>query len=127
MKRPDYSKLPQILEAMNEEGGYNVSVLARGDGLLVASASAPDVNRDVVAAMCGIITEVAERVRSDLKLGEVKDISLRCAEGKAVFKKVGALGDEVLIIGAMMPRKVRYHSRAIGKASTQIRKLMGYR
>ncbi|MHA1768961.1 MAG: roadblock/LC7 domain-containing protein [Candidatus Thorarchaeota archaeon] len=127
MKRPDYSKLPQILEAMNEEGGYSVSVLARGDGLLVASASAPDVNRDVVAAMCGIITEVAERVRSDLKLGEVKDISLRCAEGKAVFKKVGALGDEVLIIGAMMPRKVRYHSRAIGKASTQIRKLMGYR
>ena len=127
MRRPDYTKLPAILEQMNKEGGYTVSVLARGDGLLVASAAAPNVNRDVVAAMSGIITEVAERVRSDLKLGDVKDISLRCADGKAVFKRVGALGDEVLIIGAMMPRKVRYHSRAIGKASTTIRKLMGYK
>ena len=98
MRRPDYTKLPAILEQMNKEGGYTVSVLARGDGLLVASAAAPNVNRDVVAAMSGIITEVAERVRSDLKLGDVKDISLRCADGKAVFKRVGALGDEVLII-----------------------------
>lgn len=127
MKRPDYTKLPEILEQMNKEGGYTVSVLARGDGLLVASDVAPDVNRDVVAAMSGIITEVAERVRSDLQLGDVKDISLRCANGKAVFKRVGALGDEVLIIGAMMPKNVRYHSRAIGKAATTIRKLMGYK
>lgn len=127
MRRPDYTKLPEILETMNTEGGYTVSVLARGDGLLVASAAAPNVNRDVVAAMSGIITEVAERVRRDLKLGDVRDISLRCADGKAVFKRVGALGDEVLIIGAMMPRNVRYHSRAIGKASTTIRKLMGYK
>jgi predicted regulator of Ras-like GTPase activity (Roadblock/LC7/MglB family) len=127
MERPDYNKLPLILEEMNKEGGYTVSVLARGDGLLVASAASPTANRDLVAAMSGMIAEVAERVRSELKLGDVRDISLRCAEGKAVFKRVGSRGDELLILGALMPRKVRYHARAIGKASTQIRRLMGYK
>jgi predicted regulator of Ras-like GTPase activity (Roadblock/LC7/MglB family) len=127
MERPDYNKLPLILEEMNNEGGYTVSVLARGDGLLVASAASPTANRDLVAAMSGMIAEVAERVRSELKLGDVRDISLRCAEGKAVFKRVGSRGDESLILGALMPRKVRYHARAIGKASTRIRRLMGYK
>ncbi len=127
MERPDYRELPKILERMNKEGGYSASVLARGHGLLVASATAPTTNQDVVAAMCGMIAEVAERVRKELFLGDVRDISLRCAEGKAVFKRVGARGDDVLIIGAIMPKDVRYHARAIGKATTSIRRLMGYK
>ena len=127
MERPDYHKLPKILERMNKDGGYSASVIARGNGLLVTSATSPTTNQDVVAAMCGMIAEVAERVRKELILGEIRDISLRCAEGKAVFKRVGARGDDVLIIGAIMPKNVRYHSRAIGKATTQIRKLMGYK
>ncbi len=127
MERPDYHKLPIILETMNKDGGYSASVIARGNGLLVTSATSPTTNQDVVAAMCGMIAEVAERVRKELILGEIRDISLRCAEGKAVFKRVGARGDDVLIIGALMNKDVRYHSRAIGKATTQIRKLMGYK
>ncbi|MGY5860059.1 MAG: roadblock/LC7 domain-containing protein [Candidatus Thorarchaeota archaeon] len=127
MERPDYHELPKILERMNKEGGYTASVLARGSGLLVASATAPTTNQDVVAAMTGIIGDVAERVRKELALGNVRDISLRCSLGKAVFKRVGARGDDVLIIGAIMPQNVRYHSRAIGKATTQIRTLMGYK
>ncbi len=112
---------------MNKDGGYSASVLARGNGLLIASATAPTTNQDVVAAMCGMIGDVAERVRKELMLGDVRDISLRCAQGKAVFKRVGARGDDVLIIGAIMPKNVRYHSRAIGKATTRIRTMMGYK
>ena len=127
MERPDYRQLPKILEQMNKEGGYSASVLARGNGLLIASATSSTTNQDVVAAMCGMIGEVAERVRKELMLGDVRDISLRCAQGKAVFKRVGARGDDVLIIGAIMPRNVRYHSRSIGKATTRIRTMMGYK
>jgi predicted regulator of Ras-like GTPase activity (Roadblock/LC7/MglB family) len=127
MERPDYHELPKILETMNKEGSYSASVLARGNGLLVSSATSPKTNQDVVAAMCGMIAEVAERVRKELLLGEIRDISLRCQNGKAVFKRVGARGDEVLIIGALMPKNVRYHSRAIGKATTRIRGLMGFK
>ena len=127
MERPNYRELPKILETMNKEGGYSASVLARGNGLLVASATAPNTNQDVVAAMCGMIEGVAERVRKELLLGTIRDISLRCSEGKAVFKRVGERGDDVLIIGAIMPKKVRYHARSIGKATTSIRKLMGYK
>jgi predicted regulator of Ras-like GTPase activity (Roadblock/LC7/MglB family) len=127
MERPDYHELPKILETMNREGSYSASVLARGNGLLVSSATSPKTNQDVVAAMCGMIAEVAERVRKELLLGEIRDISLRCQDGKAVFKRVGARGDDVLIIGALMPKNVRYHARAIGKATTRIRSLMGFK
>jgi len=127
MERPDYRELPKILETMNREGGYIASVLARGNGLLVSSAVTPNTNQDVVAAMCGMVAEVAERVRKELLLGAIRDISIRCTDGKAVFRRVGARGDDVLIIGAIMAKKVRYHARSIGKATTKIRKLMGYK
>ncbi len=127
MERPDYHALPEILEQMNKEGGYLASILAREDGLLVASAVAPTTNGDVVAAMSGIVASTAERMQKELGLGGVRDITIRCTEGKAVFKKIQSGGSESFIIAALMARRVRYHLRPLGKTSTKISRLLGYR
>ncbi|NHI83624.1 MAG: roadblock/LC7 domain-containing protein [Candidatus Thorarchaeota archaeon] len=126
MERPNYRALPEILEEMNKEGGFIASILARDDGLLMASAASPTTNREVFAAMSGIVAEPVERMRKELSLGELKDISIRFSEGKAVFRKIAAKGKQSLIIAAVMQRGVRYHSRAIGKATTKIRGVLGY-
>ncbi|MFX1483340.1 MAG: roadblock/LC7 domain-containing protein [Promethearchaeota archaeon] len=123
MHRPDYTVLPKILETMNTEGRFTLSSLVRNDGLSIASAVSPGTDKDVVAAVSSFITDSAERVRKELMLGEIRDISLRCTEGKAVFKKIGK-GSSSLILAAVMPRGVRYHSRPIGKAATKIRRLL---
>ncbi|MHA1652655.1 MAG: roadblock/LC7 domain-containing protein [Candidatus Thorarchaeota archaeon] len=125
MKRPDYAALARILEEMNREGGYSASILARDDGLLMASATDPTTNREIVAAMSGYVASTVERMRTELKLGELRDISVRCSEGKAVFRKISPEGSQSLILAAIMPRSVRYHSRALGKAATRIRRLLG--
>ena len=126
MSRPDYGALPKILELMNKEGGFTISSLVRDDGFSIASAVAPGTDRDVVAAVSGFISDSADRVREELKLGEIRDISIRCTQGKAVFKKIGSSGKQALILAAVMPRNVRYHSRPIGKAATKIRRLLRY-
>ncbi len=123
MQRPDYTVLPTILETMNREGRFTLSSLVRNDGLSIASAVSAGTNKDVVAAVSSFITDSAERVRKELMLGEIRDISLRCSEGKAVFKKIGK-GTGALILAAVMPKDVRYHSRPIGKAATRIRRLL---
>ena len=125
MQRPDYTALPKILAKMNKDGGFTLSSLVRNDGLSIASAVSAGTDKDVVAAVSSFITDSAERVRKELMLGEIRDISLRCTEGKAVFKKIGK-GTTSLILAAVMPKEVRYHSRPIGKAATQIRRLMGH-
>jgi predicted regulator of Ras-like GTPase activity (Roadblock/LC7/MglB family) len=127
MERPDYSALARILEDTNKEGGFTASVLARDDGFLIASAVAPTTHPDVVAAMSGYVADTVERMRNELGLGDLKDISVRCSAGKAVFRKIASQGKQALILAAIMPRKVRYHARAIGKASTMIRKVLGYK
>ncbi|MBD3406607.1 MAG: hypothetical protein GF411_10875 [Candidatus Lokiarchaeota archaeon] len=127
MERPDYRALAEVLEKMNKEGGFIASILARDDGLLLASAASPTTNREVVAAMSGYVAESVERMRNELALGELKDISVRCSKGKAVFKKVTAKGVQPLILAALMPRNVRYHARPIGKAGTKIRRILGTR
>jgi predicted regulator of Ras-like GTPase activity (Roadblock/LC7/MglB family) len=126
MSRPDYSVLPKILAQMNKEGGFTISSLVRDDGFSIASAVAPGTDRDVVAAVSGFISDSAERVRTELKLGDIRDISIRCTQGKAVFKKIGSSEKQALILAAVMPRNVRYHSRPIGKAATKIRRLLKY-
>ncbi len=123
MQRPDYTVLPKILESMNKEGGFTLSSLVRNDGFSIASAVSAGTDKDVVAAVSSFITDSAERVRKELMLGDIRDISLRCTEGKAVFKKIGT-GRSALILAAVMPRGVRYHSRPIGKAATRIRRLL---
>ncbi len=127
MDRPDYSSLADILEEMNKDGGFRASILARDDGLLMVSATSPTTNRDVVAAMSGYVADSVERMRNELGLGELRDISVRCSEGKAVFRKIASQGKQSLILAAIMPRNVRYHARSIGKASTMIRKVLGYK
>lgn len=123
MQRPDYTVLPTILETMNREGKFTLSSLVRNDGLSIASVVSAGTDKDVVAAVSSFITDSAERVRKELMLGEIRDISLRCSEGKAVFKKIGK-GTGALILAAVMPKGVRYHSRPIGKAATRIRRLL---
>ncbi|MFW9846866.1 MAG: hypothetical protein ACFFD6_08970 [Candidatus Thorarchaeota archaeon] len=127
MERPDYGALTKTLETMNKEGGFTTSVLARDDGWVMAYAVSPTTNIDVVAAMSGYIADTVERVRNELSLGETRDISVRCSEGKAVFRRISSQGNQALILAAIMPRNVRYHSRAIGKAATQIRRILKYR
>jgi predicted regulator of Ras-like GTPase activity (Roadblock/LC7/MglB family) len=124
VERPDYGVLVEILEDMNTEGGYTASILARDDGLLMASAASPTTNREVVAAMSGYVASSVERMRDELGLGQLKDISVRCSEGKAVFRMIFSDVDHGLILAALMPRKIRYHNRALGKAATKIRNLL---
>ena len=123
MQRPDYTKLPKILETMNKSGGFSMSTLVRNDGFPIASAVSKGTDKQVVAAVSSFITDYAERVRKELMLGDIRDISLRCTQGKAVFKKIGGKPD-ALILAAVMPRSVRYHSRPIGKAATEIKRLL---
>ncbi len=127
MERPDYRALAEILEEMNRDGGFIASILARDDGLLMASAASPTTNREVVAAMSGYVASTVERMRDELSLGELKDISVRCSAGKAVFKKIASHRKQALILAAVMPKAVRYHSRVLGKAATKIRRVLGYR
>jgi predicted regulator of Ras-like GTPase activity (Roadblock/LC7/MglB family) len=126
MERPDYGTLASILEEMNKEGEFTASVLARDDGLLMASAASPKTNREVVAAMSGFVASTVERMRDELGLGQLRDISVRCSMGKAVFRKIASQGEQALLIAAIMPRNVRYHLRPIGKAATKIRHVLGY-
>jgi predicted regulator of Ras-like GTPase activity (Roadblock/LC7/MglB family) len=123
MQRPDYTALPKILETMNREGRFTLSSLVRNDGFSIASVVSAGTDKEVVAAVSSFITDSAERVRKELMLGEIRDISLRCTEGKAVFKKIGK-GTSALILAAVMPKGVRYHSRPIGKAATKIGRLL---
>jgi predicted regulator of Ras-like GTPase activity (Roadblock/LC7/MglB family) len=124
MERPDYGALARILDEMNREGKYRASILARDDGLLMASATSPSTNKEVVAAMSGYVASSVERMRNELGLGELKDISIRCAGGKAVFRKISSGKDQPIILAAIMDRDVRYHSRALGKAATKISSLL---
>ncbi len=127
MERPDYRELTGILEAMNKEGKYKASVLARDDGFTMAFATSPGTDKDIVAAMSGYITSSVDRVRKELGLGEIRDISVRCSLGKAVFKKISSGKSQPILLAAVMDRNVRYHSRALGKAATRIRRLLSYK
>ncbi len=127
MGRPDYSALAEILEEMNKEGGFIASVVSSDNGLLIASATAPTTNQDIVAAMTGYVTSTIERMRNEFELGDLLDVTVRCSLGKVVFRKIISNGDQSFLIAAIIPRHIRYHTRIIGKAATKIRRIMAFK
>ncbi|MEM4734150.1 MAG: roadblock/LC7 domain-containing protein [Candidatus Thorarchaeota archaeon] len=127
MERPDYRALTEMLDDMVRNGGYVASILARDDGLLMASSASPTTNRDIVAAMSGYVASSVERLRNELLLGELSEISIRCSEGKFVVRKILVDSGQSFLLAAVMPRHLRYHSRSLGKVATKIRKMMAYR
>jgi predicted regulator of Ras-like GTPase activity (Roadblock/LC7/MglB family) len=76
------NELNQILEAMNVEGGFPISILTDSQGLAIASAAQDGMNADRQSAVVAFIQKTAVQVSKQLGFTTSEEISLLDADGK---------------------------------------------
>ena len=92
--------LTRILEGLNVKGGFQASIIAGEDGLVLAEAS-KELDKNVVAAMAGLSHSTAERVKDQVGLGDVENVIIETDSGVMVFRGI-YLPTNKLILAVIM-------------------------
>jgi uncharacterized protein len=103
------SRLDKLNSALrkfqSESSGVEASALISEDGLMIASALAPDMEESRIAGMTATLLNVGVRVSAELGRGEVREVVVRGQNGYAVMINAGqgtlllALADEASKLG----------------------------
>jgi predicted regulator of Ras-like GTPase activity (Roadblock/LC7/MglB family) len=116
--------LTGILEELNKTGRVKASIVATDEGFVIASAVSRGIDEKVAAAMGSFVFNTADRARDELKLGMIRDITIRCEQGTLVCKSTLLEDNRPVALAALVPRNTRFFIRAVNKALGEIREVL---
>ena len=109
----------EILNEMNQEGGFSRSVLATSEGLPIASAPVnPDSELD--SAMVALLQQVAAETRNQLNLPPIDELTIRAENKLHLICRTINTGSDLMILGVIVPPGQLYR-RVTNKAINRIR------
>jgi len=101
MSKDKLLALTQILDNMNKKGGFSASVISGEDGLVVAEASSSG-DKQVIAAMAGLAHSTAVRVKDQIGLGDLEQVTIETSDGILVFRGI-EMPKRRFILAAILP------------------------
>ncbi len=116
--------LTDILEELNKTGRVSASIVADEEGFVIASAVGHGVDEKVAAVMGSIVFNNADRARDELKLGLMRDITIRCEQGSLVCKSVLLEDGRPVVLAALVPRNTRFYIRQVNNTLRKIRDVL---
>jgi predicted regulator of Ras-like GTPase activity (Roadblock/LC7/MglB family) len=116
--------LNEALEELNQTGRVIASLVATDEGFVIASVVSKDVDENVAAAMSSFVHNAAQRAREELKLGQIRDITIRCDKGTLVCKGATLNDGRQVVLAALVDRKTRFFMRAVNNAVRKIQELL---
>ncbi len=117
------TRLNQLLEEMNMQGGFPIAVLTDRDGLPIASAMEPGQDMDRQSAVVAMVQRTAVQVQERLGMAETDEISVFDSEGqRLVCRPFQAQGQE-MILAVLVPDKEKKYRRLTNQAVAAIRQL----
>ncbi len=117
------NELNQILEVMNEEGGFPISILTDSQGLAIASAAQDGMNADRQSAVVAFIQKTAVQVSKQLGFSASEEISLLDADGKHLICRSFKANGYELILSVMIPDRSGSYRRVTSSAINKIIKV----
>jgi predicted regulator of Ras-like GTPase activity (Roadblock/LC7/MglB family) len=113
-------KLNQVLESLNAEGGFPISILTDSQGLAIASAATDGMNADRQSAVVAFIQKTAVQVSKQLGFSGSEEISLLDTEGKHLICRSFKVNHFDLILSVMVPDRSSSYRRITANAIKRI-------
>ncbi len=112
----------EILNEMNQEGGFSRSVLATSDGLPIASAPVnPD--SELASAMVAMLQQAASETRNQFQLPQIDEFTIRAVNKLHLICRMIKIDSDMMILGVVVPPGQLYR-RVTNKAITRIREAL---
>lgn len=114
------NELTQLLEAMNKEGGFPISVITDSQGLALASAADEGMNTDRQSAVVAYIQKTAVQVSKQLGFSGSEEISLVDTDGRHLICRSFKANHFDLILSVMVPDRATSYRRITSAAIKKI-------
>ncbi len=112
----------EILEEMNQEGGFYRSVLATSEGLPIASAP-EEPDQELASAMIAMLQKVGVETQDHLSLAPVDEVTIRTEEKEHLVCRTIPSGKDWVCLCALVPPG-QYYRRATNRAVRRIREMI---
>ena len=121
------SRLTELLDHVNREAGYPLSLVCTEQGLLVASAG-EQLQSEVAAGLTSLFDDIVVRAVRDLGFARVDEFTLVDSTGlRYVVRPLPAEHDTRLFLVVAVPRKTswrRHTNKLVGQVSELMRPLV---
>ena len=109
----------EILNDMNQEGGFSRSVLATSEGLPIASAPVnPD--SELASAMVAMLQQAASETRNQFQLPPIDEFTIRTENKLHLICRTIKIDSDTMILGVIVPPGQLYR-RVTNRAINRIR------
>lgn len=120
--RGNISPFSEILEDMNQEGGFDRSVLATSEGLPIASyPMQPD--HELASAMIAMFQQAGVETQDRLDLAAVDEVTIRTEDHVRLVCRRIQSGDDWICLCALVPAG-SFYRRATNRAVRRINELI---
>lgn len=99
------AKIAQLLDGMNQEGGFPISILADRHGFLIASAADANQDPDRQSAVVALVQKTAVQAGDQLGLGQTDEVSLYDAEGQKLVCRPFVANEYEMILAVLVPTR----------------------
>ncbi|MGB2955165.1 MAG: roadblock/LC7 domain-containing protein [Anaerolineales bacterium] len=109
----------EILNDMNQEGGFSRSVLATSEGLPIASAPVnPD--SELASAMVAMLQQATSETRNQFQLPPIDEFTIRTENQLHLVCRMIKIDNDTVILGVIVPPGQLYR-RVTNRAINRIR------
>lgn len=117
------SEIRSILTSLNEQGGFNISILTDVQGLSIASASRDGVDPDQHSANVAIIQKNVSQLVNRLGMDGANEISIFDSNGQRLVCRPFLVNSHHLILAVIVPDKRKAYRKALNQSVSQIRRV----
>jgi predicted regulator of Ras-like GTPase activity (Roadblock/LC7/MglB family) len=99
--------LEEILNTMQQSGGFRAAVLASTEGLPIANVSTEE-DGAIAAAMAALLQRVSRETKEELSMGDLDEVMLRTDNQTRLVSRYFDSGDRRLILAVIVPKGCPY-------------------
>lgn len=114
------SRLSEILQEMNEAGGFSISVLTDRHGFPLASASRAGDDPDTQSAVVALIQKTATQASNQLGIGQTDEITLFDNDGNRLVCRPFQVNEHQLILAVRIDDRRKAYRRLTNQAIRKI-------
>jgi predicted regulator of Ras-like GTPase activity (Roadblock/LC7/MglB family) len=116
------AEIGRLLARLNQEGGFDLSVLTDREGLPIASAAEPGQDPEVHAAVVALVQKTAIQVRNYIGFASTSEIMINDVRGRRLICRPFDIKDHEFILAVLIPDKTKSYRRLTNNAVNGIQK-----
>jgi predicted regulator of Ras-like GTPase activity (Roadblock/LC7/MglB family) len=113
----------RLLAAVNEAGGFPISILTDSQGLTIASAAKDGRDPERQSAVAAFLHKAVLQVSKQLGMAGADEISLFDSNGQHLVCRFFTVNEQGLILAVIVPERGQAYRRVTQQAVSRIQKI----